>query len=200
MKTDKFQVNLKKSKKKYRQKNTSAVRAVCTRTLRKTVHFYIFTSFTKNSFFFQVTYQLKILTTALMLKFFLNKRLSGNQWIALVLLIIGVSDVQLQYQPPSSKSGYLQQKPFIGFISVVIMCFTSAFAGVYMEKVLKQSKVDVWMQNIRLALFGLTIAMFSMVYRDFNVILTGKSPQSMFLYIKFCFQMDFSVDLIFKCV
>ncbi|KAE9552331.1 hypothetical protein FO519_004456 [Halicephalobus sp. NKZ332] len=119
---------------------------------------------------FCVTYQLKILTTALMLKFILGKNISPNQWIALVLLIVGISDVQLQYQPPAPMAGYLVQKPFVGFLAVATMCFTSAFAGVYMEKVLKQSTVNVWMQNIRLALFGLVISLISMLYRDYNTI------------------------------
>ena len=109
-----------------------------------------------------------------MLKFVLGKNISMNQWIALVLLIVGVSDVQLQYQPPSPMTGYLVQKPFVGFMAVITMCFTSAFAGVYMEKVLKQSNVNVWMQNIRLALFGLVISLISMLYKDYDMIKNGK--------------------------
>ncbi|VBB35058.1 unnamed protein product [Acanthocheilonema viteae] len=33
----------------------------------------------------------------------------------------------------------INQKPLLGFIDVIIMCFTSAFAGVCLEKVLKRS-------------------------------------------------------------
>ncbi|KAK6037072.1 Nucleotide-sugar transporter [Cooperia oncophora] len=42
------------------------------------------------------------------------------------------------------------------------MCFTSAFAGVYLEKMLKESTTSVWMQNIRLALIGIPISVMSM--------------------------------------
>uniref|UniRef100_A0A914QT79 Uncharacterized protein n=1 Tax=Panagrolaimus davidi TaxID=227884 RepID=A0A914QT79_9BILA len=122
---------------------------------------------------FKVTYQLKILTTALLLKAVLNTKLSNTQWIALILLIIGVSDVQMQYQPPQPVSGYLEQKPWLGFTAAITMCFTSAFAGVYMEHILKKSAVNVWMQNIRLALFGLIVAAGSMLYKDYNTIQEG---------------------------
>uniref|UniRef100_A0AC34FH72 UDP-galactose transporter n=1 Tax=Panagrolaimus sp. ES5 TaxID=591445 RepID=A0AC34FH72_9BILA len=105
-----------------------------------------------------------------MLKFVLQKKLSNTQWIALVLLIVGVSDVQLQYQPPQPVSGYLEQKPLLGFAAAITMCFTSAFAGVYMENILKKSSVNVWMQNIRLALFGLIVAAASMLYKDYSTI------------------------------
>ena len=58
----------------------------------------------------------------------LDKQLSVHQWIALALLAVGVGDVQLQYQPPESKLN-VEQNPLIGFVSVITMCFTSAFAG-----------------------------------------------------------------------
>lgn len=133
-----------------------------------------------------------------MLKFVLGKKISVNQWIALVLLIVGVSDVQLQYQPPPPVAGYLVQKPFIGFMAVVTMCFTSAFAGVYMEKVLKQSAVNVWMQNIRLALFGLVVSLASMLYRDYNTIQTGELYNLKTILSTFL-QMVSSVDLMDQC-
>jgi UDP-sugar transporter A1/2/3 len=44
---------------------------------------------------YQVTYQLKILTTALFAVAILGKRLHAKQWVALVLLTIGVTIVQV---------------------------------------------------------------------------------------------------------
>lgn len=107
------------------------------------------------------------------MRFVLQKKLSNTQWIALVLLIVGVSDVQLQYQPPQPVSGYLEQNTFIGFGAVITMCFTSAFAGVFMEKIFKQSDQPLEMQNIRLSIFGLIVAGFSIVYNDVNTIAQG---------------------------
>ncbi|ETN82278.1 Nucleotide-sugar transporter [Necator americanus] len=76
---------------------------------------------------FKVAYQMKIFTTAMFMYFFLGKKLSTNQWIALIILVIGVVDVQLVYSPSNSKEA-IAQNPFLGFFSVIVMCFTSAFA------------------------------------------------------------------------
>ena len=77
---------------------------------------------------FCVVYQLKILTTALMLRYLLGKQISTLQWIALVILVFGVAIVQSQYEPPVSRST-AEQSVFIGFVAVIVMCISSAFAG-----------------------------------------------------------------------
>ena len=48
---------------------------------------------------YQVTYQLRILTTAMFAKMLLNKQLTKHQWLALVLLMAGVvlAQVSLDY-------------------------------------------------------------------------------------------------------
>jgi len=51
---------------------------------------------------FQVTYQLKILTTVLFSIILLGKRISSKQWLALVLLTIGVAIVQTGGELPAS--------------------------------------------------------------------------------------------------
>lgn len=71
---------------------------------------------------------MKILTTALTLRFMLQKPLTKMQWIALLILIIGAVNVQLQYEPPRNNIS-INQNPFLGFLTVFIMCLTSAFAG-----------------------------------------------------------------------
>lgn len=130
---------------------------------------------------------MKIFTTAMLMYVVLGKRLSSKQWIALTLLVMGIGlahdweipisgviDVQLVYSPPAENEN-VEQKPILGFISVISMCFTSAFAGVYLEKVLKQSEVSVWMQNIRLAVLGLPISLFSMWLYDWETIHSRES-------------------------
>lgn len=118
---------------------------------------------------FCITYQMKIFTTAIFMYFFLGKKLSTKQWWALVLLVLGVADIQYVYSPPPASED-IEQNPMYGFIAVLTMCFTSAFAGVYLEKVLKSSNASIWVQNIRLALIGLPISFLSMWYYDWEKI------------------------------
>ncbi|KAK6024946.1 Nucleotide-sugar transporter [Ostertagia ostertagi] len=129
---------------------------------------------------------MKIFTTALFMYFFLGKKLSTNQWIALVILVIGVVDVQLVYAPLANAEN-IEQKPILGFVSVVVMCFTSAFAGVYLEKMLKESTTSVWMQNIRLALIGIPISTVSMWFYDGKQIYEGRFTLDVFQVFLFKF-------------
>ncbi|KAF9347241.1 hypothetical protein BGX26_001259 [Mortierella sp. AD094] len=54
---------------------------------------------------FQVTYQMKILSTAVFSVMMLNRRLSSQKWFALCLLMVGVTMVQLQNVGTSRSSG-----------------------------------------------------------------------------------------------
>ncbi|XP_017585270.1 PREDICTED: UDP-N-acetylglucosamine transporter [Corvus brachyrhynchos] len=83
---------------------------------------------------YQVTYQLKILTTALFSVSMLSKKLGVYQWLSLVILMTGVAFVQW----PSDSQATL----------------SSGFAGVYFEKILKETKQSVWIRNIQLGFFG----------------------------------------------
>nr|XP_054751930.1 UDP-galactose translocator-like [Lytechinus pictus] len=110
-----------------------------------------------NAATFQVTYQLKILTTALFSLIMLKKTLSSLQWFALVLLFIGVAIVQMQPGDPSKEatdSTTAEQSPMKGLIAILLSCLSSGFAGVYFEKILKGSQGSIWLRNIQLGLFG----------------------------------------------
>jgi UDP-sugar transporter A1/2/3 len=126
---------------------------------------------------FQVTYQMKILTTAAFSVILLRKKLSGVKWLALFFLAIGVAIVQLQstagihkLPPPSSATvGSAQEyfhrmSPLKGFGAVTAACFTSGLAGVYFEMVLKGSKTDLWVRNVQLSLFSLIPALLPILY------------------------------------
>ena len=39
---------------------------------------------------------------------------------------------------------------FIGLVAVLSACFSSGFAGVYFEKILKGTKQSIWLRNIQL--------------------------------------------------
>jgi UDP-galactose transporter len=116
---------------------------------------------------FQVTYQLKILTTAIFSVIMLGRVLSVKKWAALGLLMAGVAIVQLpQYVPESAAEEtkaaeakrWLQaivrrsatyegigeeeipvMNKSVGLMAVLIACALSGLAGVTFEKILKQS-------------------------------------------------------------
>jgi len=85
----------------------------------------------------------------------LGKKLDSFKWISLVILMFGVSLVQW---PSSDKAKSTNDKSFnekiIGLLAVLFACFSSGFAGVYFEKLLKGSNTGVWMRNIQLGFFG----------------------------------------------
>lgn len=109
----------------------------------------------------QVTYQLKILTTALFSVAMLKKRLFAHQWIALVLLFLGVALVQVAQLNAAPSDSVHEQKPLLGFLAIVIACCLSGFAGVYFEKILKGSEVTVWMRNVQLCVSSIPLGLLS---------------------------------------
>jgi len=95
---------------------------------------------------FQVTYQLKVLTTALFSVLLLKRKLTRWKIAALLLLTLGVALVQLDNVMSSkSKNGlnntssisYQEQRRWVGIVAVLGACCTSGFGGVYFELVLK---------------------------------------------------------------
>ncbi|KAM7411139.1 hypothetical protein PAMA_021224 [Pampus argenteus] len=117
---------------------------------------------------FQVTYQLKILTTALFSVLMLRKSLSRVQWISLLLLFGGVAIVQVQ-QEGNKEASVLDtsnQNYTVGLVAVVISCMSSGFAGVYFEKILKGSSASVWLRNVQLGVFGTVLGMLGLWWND----------------------------------
>lgn len=119
---------------------------------------------------FQVTYQLKILTTALFSVLMLRKSLSRVQWFSLLLLFTGVAIVQVQQEKTKESSnmagGGVEQNYGAGLVAVVISCLSSGFAGVYFEKILKGSSASVWVRNVQLGIFGTALGLLGLWWRD----------------------------------
>ena len=121
---------------------------------------------------FQVTSQIKILTTAIFFSFCLMKKnLNLYQWISLIILFLGVSIVQydiLGYT--NNNQDKVPEKLLIGLICLIISCMLSGFSGVYLEMVLKQSKPSVWVRNAQLSLFSLVPSLFAIYLQDYEEI------------------------------
>uniref|UniRef100_A0A0A9YEB3 UDP-N-acetylglucosamine transporter n=1 Tax=Lygus hesperus TaxID=30085 RepID=A0A0A9YEB3_LYGHE len=117
---------------------------------------------------YQVTYQLKILTTALLSVIMLRKKLSPKQWGSLVVLITGV--VMVQLSGSESKAGPPGQNRLIGFSAALGACVLSGFAGVYFEMILKGSDVSVWMRNVQLSFLSLPLGLLTSLASDWSAI------------------------------
>lgn len=117
---------------------------------------------------FQVTYQMKILTTAGFSVLLLRKQLSRLKWGALFMLALGVGIVQIQSGDSHAKhtEGMTHMNPILGFLAVCAACFTSGLAGVYFEMVLKNSVADLWVRNVQLSLFSLVPALLPAIWEN----------------------------------
>ncbi|KAG0364931.1 nucleotide-sugar transporter-domain-containing protein [Gamsiella multidivaricata] len=139
---------------------------------------------------FQVTYQMKILSTAIFSVVMLNKRLTRQKWFSLCLLMIGVTLVQLQNvgtpkspiaidtsRDEENDSEIMElasddvlleedssQNPIIGLLAVLTSCVSSGFAGCYFEKILKGSESDMWVRNLQLGISGSMFSFLAMFY------------------------------------
>ncbi|ULU09086.1 hypothetical protein L3Y34_019934 [Caenorhabditis briggsae] len=120
---------------------------------------------------YQVTYQLKILTTAFFSVTMLGKSLHRYNWLALLLLTGGVALVQYPSgDSPSQTAHHDASDNIMGLAAVLAACFSSGFAGVYFEKILKTSKVSLWIRNIQLAFFSVFGALFVCWLYDWEAI------------------------------
>ncbi|KAJ2760352.1 UDP-galactose transporter Gms1, partial [Coemansia nantahalensis] len=118
---------------------------------------------------FQVTYQLKILTTALCAVVLLGTRLNRMRWISLVALTVGVILVQKPASSPAAAADGAQaarSTQLLGLLTVFVACVLSGLAGVYFEKVLKGSRKSVWTRNVQLSLFSMGPALFGVFVMD----------------------------------
>lgn len=76
---------------------------------------------------FQVTSQLKLLTTAFFSIIWLGTSISLSKWSSLFLIFFGICTVQVQNTSQGSKKEALEQ--MFGLFCVLIACCLSGFAG-----------------------------------------------------------------------
>nr|XP_019046554.1 solute carrier family 35 (UDP-sugar transporter), member A1/2/3 [Kwoniella bestiolae CBS 10118]OCF25484.1 solute carrier family 35 (UDP-sugar transporter), member A1/2/3 [Kwoniella bestiolae CBS 10118] len=152
---------------------------------------------------FQVTYQMKILTTAFFSVLMLRKRLSKAKWASLVMLAIGVGIVQMQSTtapatshapPPSAKinhgehqlrsdipgemhEGIRMMHPLKGFLAVTLACMTSGLAGVYFEFILKSSSGNAPPPDLWVR--NTQLSLFSLIPALVPIVVAPAGPEGM---------------------
>ena len=120
---------------------------------------------------YQILAQFKILTTAFFSVIVLKKKLELIKWLSLLLLMGGITMVQLpQFQSGSSEESseveYKSSGKFIGFICIIISGILSGISGVYLEKIVKHSPTSIWIRNIQLSGFALIPATLTVITLD----------------------------------
>jgi len=113
---------------------------------------------------FQVMYQVKMLTTAILSVTMLKKKLRPHQWGGVGLLTLGLVLVQLsQSQAGAGSAG---GNALVGFSAVLSACTLAGFAGCYLERVLKGSTTSLWIRNLQLSAWGSLLGAVSVVLKD----------------------------------
>ncbi|CAP27147.1 Protein CBR-UGTP-1 [Caenorhabditis briggsae] len=110
---------------------------------------------------YQVTTQLKVVSTALFMMLFLGRKFSVRRWMAICLLMFGVAFVQMNNAPAaeSKQSGEKAENYIIGLSAVLATCVTAGFAGVWFEKMLKDGgSTPFWIRNMQMYSCGVISA------------------------------------------
>mmetsp|Transcript_20867 Transcript_20867/g.62797 ORF Transcript_20867/g.62797 Transcript_20867/m.62797 type:complete len:334 (+) Transcript_20867:371-1372(+) len=115
---------------------------------------------------YQILGNLKIVTTGVLFRLLLRRRLSTLQWIALALLMIGATTSQLKTSVVSEASS-LFSAPIEGYLFGLLSAFLSAFAAVYTEWVMKRNNDSLYWQNIQLYSFGVLFNGLGLTMSDF---------------------------------
>ena len=115
---------------------------------------------------YQITNNLKVLSTALLMRVFLARKLSWLRWKALLLLVVGSVVAEL-----NGDDGGRVRGSAMGYFFVLFSCFASSTGGVLTEKLLKgksdaRESDSIHWQNIQLYLFGVLFGWFAFVVKN----------------------------------
>ena len=121
---------------------------------------------------FQIMNNLKIVTTGILMRIIMGRKLSWLQWKALILLVVGSMVSQLGELEIQGDRSF-----FVGYTFVVISATASGAGGVIAEKLLK-GKDDcivesIHWQNLQLYTFGFIFGLLSTYWGDREVKVSG---------------------------
>ncbi|XP_050229849.1 CMP-sialic acid transporter 1 [Mercurialis annua] len=114
---------------------------------------------------YQIMGNLKIVTTGILFRLFLRRKLSNLQWMAIVLLAVGTTTSQVKGCGEESCDS-LFSAPIQGYLLGVLSACLSALAGVYTEFLMKKNNDSLYWQNIQLYTFGVIFNMARLILDD----------------------------------
>ncbi|XP_042420487.1 CMP-sialic acid transporter 1-like isoform X2 [Zingiber officinale] len=117
---------------------------------------------------YQIMGNLKIVTTGILFRFFLKRKLTTLQWMAIVLLTIGTTTSQVKGCGEASCDS-LFSAPIQGYMLGLLSACLSALAGVYTEYLMKKNNDSLYWQNVQLYTFGAIFNMARLIVDDFRV-------------------------------
>eukprot|EP00811_Abedinium_folium_P034531 NODE_7405_length_1581_cov_6.681568.p1 GENE.NODE_7405_length_1581_cov_6.681568~~NODE_7405_length_1581_cov_6.681568.p1 ORF type:complete len:412 (+),score=69.01 NODE_7405_length_1581_cov_6.681568:150-1385(+) len=115
---------------------------------------------------FAVTQKLRVFFAALLSVRMLGATVSRQRWLCLIVLVVGVAMVQLSFTEEDAGDADPAanlQDPATGLGATFLASFISALAGVYCEKMLKESQTSLWVRNVHFAFYGSLIGLFGLV-------------------------------------
>jgi UDP-galactose transporter len=145
---------------------------------------------------FQVTYQLKILTTALFSVLLLGRTLSGRKWLSLLVLIIGVSIVQFPHTsepsiaPGDSTHSSFWSRSFQGLQSAANHHLTkrsATYEGIEEDVAIHQPQMN---RSVGLAAVMVACALSGLAGVSFEKVLKESTAKDTSLWIRNC-QLSF---------
>lgn len=121
---------------------------------------------------FAVTQKLRILFAAMLTVFVLGTEVGCIRWAALVFLCIGVGLVQFAFDSHGRDRGSTAQSMKAeadaldearGLTATLGAALISALAGVYCEKILKDSDTSIWVRNVHFSIYGCLLGIMGLV-------------------------------------
>ncbi|KAK3194171.1 hypothetical protein Dsin_025481 [Dipteronia sinensis] len=116
---------------------------------------------------YQILKNFNIISTGILYRIILKKKLSEIQWAAFILLCCGCTTAQL-----NSNSDHVLQTPVQGWMMAIVMALLSGFAGVYTEAIIKKRPSrNINVQNFWLYVFGMAFNAVAIVIQDFDAVM-----------------------------
>ncbi|KAI9122743.1 hypothetical protein K1719_006583 [Acacia pycnantha] len=116
---------------------------------------------------YQILKNFNIISTGILYRIILKKRLSEIQWAAFILLCAGCTTAQL-----NTNSDRVLQTPFQGWVMAIVMALLSGFAGVYTEAIMKKRPSrNINVQNFWLYIFGMAFNAVAILIQDFDAVM-----------------------------
>ncbi|KAJ8498738.1 hypothetical protein OPV22_009290 [Ensete ventricosum] len=116
---------------------------------------------------YQILKNLNIISTGVLYRIILKKKLSKIQWAAFILLCAGCTTAQL-----NSTSDRVLQTPVQGWVMAIVMALLSGFAGVYTEAIIKKRPSrNINVQNFWLYVFGMIFNLVAICIQDYDEVM-----------------------------